>query len=121
VKGFPGALLLLAILLGAPSGARAHAFLERAAPAVGSRVHGAPGEVRLRFNEALEPDGSSIQVVGAGGGRVDAGGARRNVGDAREVFVPLRAAPAGVYRVFWRAVSGDGHVTEGDFTFEVVP
>jgi methionine-rich copper-binding protein CopC len=36
-----------------------------------------------------------------------------------QVSVPKLAA--GRYRVAWRAVSVDTHVTEGDFTFEVKP
>ena len=121
MTGILRAALPLAILLGAPAVAHAHAFLERAAPAVGGRVHGAPGEVRLRFNERLEPGRCSVKVLDARGERMDTGVASMDDGDRQAVFVALRPVPAGVYKVIWRVVSGDGHATEGDFTFEVVP
>ena len=35
--------------------------------------------------------------------------------------VSLPKLAPGQYRVVWRALSVDTHVTEGDFTFDVVP
>jgi hypothetical protein len=114
----------LAIALAAPCialSAHAHAFLEQAQPRVGSVVQAAPAEVRLRFNEALEPAFSSIQVLDANGKAVDA--RRAKVDDANHAVLRLalpRLAP-GAYVVKWRAVSVDTHATEGRYVFTVRP
>ncbi len=114
-------LATIALSLGAPAPVSAHAFLDHAAPSVGGKVHAPPGEVSLRFSEKLEPAFCSVRVLDAKGERVDKGDARVDGGDRGMLRVSLRVIPAGVYKVVWRAVSVDSHVTEGDFTFEVVP
>jgi len=114
-------LATIALLLGAPEPISAHAFLDHAAPPVGGKVRAPPGEVRLRFSERLEPGCCFVKVLDQGGERVDAGDARVDDGDRQAVVVPLRPVLAGAYKVIWRVVSGDGHVIEGDFTFEVAP
>jgi Uncharacterized protein, homolog of Cu resistance protein CopC len=39
--------------------------------------------------------------------------------DAAVVRVSVPPLAPGKYRVKWRALSADAHVTQGDFTFEV--
>ena len=108
-----GALLLRARRAGA------HAFLERAEPRVGSTVHASPPRVRLWFTEPLERAFSDVQVQGASGARVDRRDVSVDPGDPRVMQVSLPALPPGAYRVVWRALSIDSHVTEGDFTFRL--
>lgn len=96
--------------------AHAHAFLDHARPAVGSSVSGSPAAVELWFTEALEPAFSTIQVTSAAGERVDDGGARV---EAMRLSVALKPLPPGRYKVVWRVVSVDTHVTNGTFSFEV--
>lgn len=107
------------LLLG--SAASAHAFLDRAAPAVGSTVHGSPSSVRLWFTEPLEPAFTTIQVLDQTGKPVDNGDKAVDASDRTLLRISLPQLPAGTYRVVWRALSVDTHVTEGDFTFDVVP
>ena len=114
-------LLLLASLLSGVVGAWAHAVLDRAEPRVGSTLRTAPADVRLWFTERLEPAFSRVEVVNEAGERVDrADGAvdPSNPKLLRTTLVPL--AP-GRYRVLWRVVSVDSHVTEGDFAFRLAP
>ena len=115
------AAIAFAIAVGASPAAVAHAFLDRAVPAVGSQVRGAPTSVTLWFTQELEPAFSTVKVLNAQGREVES--ADKSV-ESRERSV-LRASlsplAAGTYRVVWRALSVDGHVTEGDFTFTVVP
>jgi methionine-rich copper-binding protein CopC len=81
-------------------------------------LRAAPSEVRLLFSEAIEPAFSRIQVFDQAGQRVDAGGARADPRDARRLRVALKQPLApGTYRVAWRAVSVDTHVSSGDFAF----
>jgi copper resistance protein C len=113
-------LAVAALLFGTPP-AWAHAFLERAAPAVGSTVHAAPSELTLRFSEAIEPAFSTVQVTGSGGERVDAGSAKVDPREPAILHVALTKLAPGIYKVVWRVVSVDSHVTDGDFKFTVAP
>jgi len=97
----------------------AHAFLDRAVPAVGSTVRDPPARVTLRFSERLEPAFSKAQVLDASGRRVDNDDASVSGDDAAVLSVSVRALPPGVYTVKWRVLSVDTHVTEGDFAFTV--
>lgn len=101
--------------------AGAHAFLDHATPAVGSVIHASPAQVRLWFTQELEPAFSTVQVQDRDGRRVDK--QDNNVDRANPVLmqVTLPQLAPGRYRVVWRALSVDTHVTEGDFTFNVAP
>ena len=114
------ALALLAALT-LPAGALAHAVLDRAVPAVGGKVHGQPAEVRLQFSQPLEPAFSTVKVLDAGGKQVDRKDKRLDPKDASVLRVSLPPLAPGVYRVVWRVLSADTHVSEGDYTFEVAP
>jgi methionine-rich copper-binding protein CopC len=116
--------VLLVILLAACvacSTARAHAFLDHAAPAVGSTVHAPPAQVRLWFTQQLEPAFSSVRVVDRSDKRVDRGDSNVDARDGTILQVSVPALATGRYRVVWRVLSVDTHVTEGDFTFDVAP
>ena len=102
------------------SHACAHAFLEHARPAVGSTVQGSPTEITLRFTAPLEPAFSSVKVLDQSGRQVDRKDSRSTRRSA-QIKVSVPALANGTYRVLWHALSVDTHVTDGDFTFEVVP
>jgi methionine-rich copper-binding protein CopC len=114
-------VLLGACSLSIASVVSAHAFLDHATPAVGSSVHGSPAEVKLWFTQHLEPAFSSAQVLDRSGKRVDKAGAHVDPGDPALLVVTLPPLPPGTYRVTWRVLSVDTHVTEGDFNFDVAP
>ena len=97
----------------------AHAFLDHAQPAVGSTLHDSPHEVRLWFTEPLEAAFSHVHVEDDAGRTVDAGDSRVETSDRMVLVVGLPPLSPGAYRVVWRVVSVDTHVTEGDFTFTV--
>jgi hypothetical protein len=115
------AALAILALLGMPALASAHAFLNRAVPEVGSKIRKPPAQVRLHFTERIEAGFSSLRVLDARGARVDKGDARGDPSDPAALLINLKPLPRGTYKVIWRAVSVDTHVTEGDFTFEVAP
>jgi methionine-rich copper-binding protein CopC len=114
-------LLILSILLIAPTGVFAHAFLDHAAPRVGNTVAQAPKEVVLWFTQQLEPAFSSIQVRNEQGADVTAGKATVDRGDRTQMRVRLKSLSPGTYKVNWRVLSVDTHRTQGDFTFRVGP
>jgi methionine-rich copper-binding protein CopC len=110
------ALFVLAL---AGSAVRAHAFLDRANPAVGSSLATPPQRVSIWFTQELEPAFSSIEVRDQAGNRVDAGDSKLDAADAALLQVSLKPLPPGAYKVAWRVVSVDTHPTEGTFTFFV--
>jgi len=112
-------LLVLAQALGCSPAAWAHAFLDHARPAVGSTVPSSPAEVRLWFTQELEPAFSTARVEDAAGKRVDNKDGAIDAGDPTLLRVTLPKLEPGRYRVTWRVLSTDTHVTEGDFTFDV--
>jgi copper resistance protein C len=115
------ALTFVASAVFASAGAHAHAFLDHAAPSVGSTVHGSPGEVRVWFTEALEPAFSNLRVVDQNGAQVDKQNNAIDASDRAVMKVSLPSLPPGKYKVFWHALSVDTHTTDGTFSFEVVP
>ncbi|HSB71587.1 MAG TPA: copper resistance CopC family protein [Candidatus Methylomirabilis sp.] len=121
MKSVTAISLVLAALLVWAAGAGAHAFLERADPRVGSSVRAAPAQVRLWFTERLEPAFSSVRVVNETGNQVDKGDGRVDSANPALLQISLAPLPPGTYKVIWRVLSVDSHVTEGDFTFRVAP
>ena len=99
----------------------AHAFLDHASPAVGSTIRVAPSAVRLWFTLEIEPAFSAIRVEDAKGNVVATADRASDPTDHTLVRLALPPLPAGSYRVVWRVLSLDGHVSEGNFRFEIAP
>lgn len=112
---------VLAWLLGSMAGANAHALLDRAAPAAGSTVQGSPPSIKLWFTQPLEPAFSTVRVLDPTGKPVDNKDKAVDGADRTILRISLPRLPPGTYRVVWRVVSVDAHVTEGEFTFDVAP
>ena len=113
------ALLLLAAWWASTAGA--HAVLDYSVPASRSTVRASPKELTLKFTQRLEPSFSSVHVFDAKGHQVDRGDSRIDAADPTSLHVALPPLSAGRYRVSWRVLSIDTHVSQGDFTFDVVP
>ncbi len=115
-------IVLAGVLCLLASPVLAHALLQRATPRVGSLVSTAPAEIRLEFSEAVEPALSRITMHDAHGAAVGLGSAKTAPRAANILVSPITAKlTPGVYKVEWRAVSVDTHVTEGDFVFTLKP
>jgi copper resistance protein C len=114
-------LAALPVLALAISAAWAHAFLDRASPAVGSSVPKSPPAISIWFTQELEPAFSTVEVRDQSGNRVDSGDAAVDAADATLLHATLKPLPPGTYKVAWRVVSVDTHPTEGTFTFHVEP
>src|SRR5262249_30815983 len=99
--------------------ALAHAYLKSASPAVGSTVAAPPSEITLRFSEKVERAFSTIEVTGPGGARADAGDLHLDAAEPTGLHASLKGLGPGMYKVVWRVVSVDTHVTNGNFTFRV--
>jgi methionine-rich copper-binding protein CopC len=108
-------LALLPLLVVGSASAYAHAYLDYANPRVGSTVASSPGQVTLHFTQSLEPKFSRAEVRNAAGARVDQGSSV----SGSVMRVSVKTLPAGTYRVHWRVLSVDTHITEGNFSFHV--
>ena len=113
-------IIFFLILMVGSARLEAHAFLKHADPGVGSTVRTSPSQVRIRFTENIEPAFSSIQVFDASGREVDKRDLHLDSSDHALLQVSLPPLGAGTYKVAWRVVSVDTHVTSGSFTFRVV-
>jgi len=114
--------VILGLLLFAVAGSarlEAHAFLKRAEPAVGSTVQTSPGEIRIWFSEKIKSASSTIQVFDASGKEVDKRDIHSDRSNPALLRISLPPLKSGTYRVVWRVVSADRHVTKGSFTFRV--
>jgi methionine-rich copper-binding protein CopC len=113
----------LTFLLGgvAVAHAQAHAFVQHAEPAVGSKVKQAPREVRIWFTEPIEPKLSNIEVFDSTGRQIDKKDMHLDPRNKALLRVSLPSLTPGTYKVMWRVVSADTHVTKGDFIFRVSP
>jgi len=109
------AVALLALAL--PAAASAHATLTKTEPAIGKRVERSPSLVRLYFDQSVDVLPNAIRVYDAKG-RVLSGRTLASA-DKRTIDAPVSRLPRGGYTVRWRAVSADGHVVSGVFTFGV--
>ncbi|MBV8813490.1 MAG: copper resistance protein CopC [Verrucomicrobia bacterium] len=99
--------------------ASAHAFLDHAQPGVGSTVKDAPSEVNIWFTEKLEPAFSSIQLFDQQGTLI--GKRKATVDSTNPVLLrlPTPKLGPGTYKVVWKVMSVDTHVTSGSFNFTV--
>jgi copper resistance protein C len=111
-------LLMLVLLTTAPP-ARAHAFLERAVPPVGSTIEGSPKQIVLTFTEGVEPLFCTVDLHDALGSSIHAGKPRTPSDNDRQLVVDLPALSSGKYTVIWHATSVDTHKTEGSYQFTV--
>jgi methionine-rich copper-binding protein CopC len=116
---FSAAVLALAYM-NAPT-ASAHAALESTKPAKGSVVSKTTNQVLLQFGEEIlvfeGRNPNSISVTDSHGKAVTSGDvvvAGSNI--SRSLKTPLAT---GKYLVKYRAVSADGHVVTGSYTFSV--
>jgi hypothetical protein len=92
-----------------------------ATPAVGSKV-GSVTEVRLEFNESVDPRFSGLTLTAPHGVKVELGEPEVESGDPRVLVVPItNVLQPGPYTVYWRVVSFDNHSTQGEFSFAVKP
>ena len=105
-----GGLLALAM----PTPAFAHATLEKTSPGFAARVATSPRAITLEFSEYVKALPGSVQLFSA---TRPISVLVRSHGRMLEALVPhLRRGP---YTVRWHAMSGDGHVVSGVFTFGV--
>ena len=99
----------------------AHASLQASEPPAGSTLAAAPKQIRLHFNEALEPAFASVKLTGVDGKDVAVEKAAVDKADGKVLVLSLPALPPGAYTVKWSAMGHDGHRMKGALGFTVRP
>lgn len=102
-----------------PTIASAHAFPIRSEPRVGWTITVAPAKVTIWFDGELEAAFSSIAVYNSIKQQVDKGNSHVRATDGSVLEVDLPALEPGAYRVYWKVLAKDTHVTQGDFSFVI--
>ena len=103
------------------SAAFAQARFVKATPAAGSKVDSVT-EVRLEFNERIDPRFSGLTLTAPHGVNVELGEPEVESGDPRTLVVPVtNVLQAGPYTVHWSVASLDDRSTQGEFSFTVKP
>ena len=110
--------LLIATLL-APPGASAHALLSKSDPARRAVLSKPPAQIRLWFNEQLEPAFSSAGVLDAVGKPVTTTPAEVASEDPKLLRLALPPLAPGTYTVQYQVLSVDGHTVKASFKFTV--
>lgn len=100
--------------------AHAHAGLVKAEPARRAVLRKAPRQVRLWFNEKLEPAYASI-VLHRGTQLVATDQARVDPQDQKLLVLDLPPLEPGEYTVKYRVLSVDGHSVDYGYTFTIGP
>ena len=110
------ALLIAALAaLASPAQAFAHATLENTLPRFQQRVPASPRTVTLSFDQYVERLPHAVRLYSTHGEIP----VPRTLFKGRHMIAYVPRLPAGGYTIRWHALSGDGHVVSGVFTFGV--
>jgi len=107
------AALLCALAFSAAFG---HGTVESTSPRSGATLTTPPAEIRLQFNEAMEPAFTTIKLFDPSGQEVPTKEkARLENGKTAVLALPVLAP--GSYRAEWKTVGHDGHRVHGTLGF----
>lgn len=108
-------VVIAAALCLAVSVALAHAHLQKALPANGSRVDVSPTSVVLTFSEPVKMTACWIQKENGLKQKISG----LSAAPAQQVSVPVPHLDPGTYVLSWREVGEDGHVVPEQVRFTV--
>jgi copper resistance protein C len=95
-----------------------HARLKSASPPADATAQTGLKEIKLEFNEAVEPSLSTIEVDDANG-QVIATSKGKAVCEKKTCSLAVDPMMAGDYVVKYHVLSSDGHVVDGHYGFHV--
>ncbi len=108
---------MIALMLSATF-AMAHAVLVRSDPGSGGILSPDDLELRLTFNDVLEPQFSTFKIEAVDGDDTAVSVSFQEGGKSAVLRLQGKLRP-GSYRVHWRVVSTDTHRSEGVLPFSV--
>lgn len=110
---------LALVLLGSAVLAHAHGKLTASQPKADSQLDATPSQIRLQFNEALEPAFSTMRLRDARDTVIPVTTAARDKAHPELLIGTPPALRPGQYKLEWSVVTNDGHKTKGAFSFAV--
>jgi methionine-rich copper-binding protein CopC len=121
-RGGPALVICAAILVGLGLGiseAGAHSRLVKSEPSARAVLDAAPKELKLWFNESVEPAFAKVWIVPSNGPHIPLT-SRGDSSDRKLLIVALPdSLPAGPVVIGYHVLSVDGHVIEDKFTFTI--
>jgi len=112
-------LMVALLCMGMSHVVLAHAALLKSEPARRVVLSQSPSQIRLWFNEKIEPSYASIQILKADGSALSLQAARVDKKDPKLLVLELPPLEAGDYTVKYRVMSVDGHLVDYGYTFSV--
>jgi copper transport protein len=98
-----------------PASAFGHATLQKASPGFAERLQASPRAIVLVFDQPVKVLPGSIRIYSSN----RAVGIGRPRSQGRNVVASVPALPPGPYTLRWHALSSEGHVVSGVYTFGV--
>ncbi len=95
-----------------------HAKVTQTYPANEAVLNVAPEKITLSFPEALQITSFKLEDVNGNSIPVQDG---KSLSPTNEINATPPKLPQGIYNVFWRGLSSDGHPTKGHFSFTIAP
>jgi copper transport protein len=121
-KFFLGVLTALILLVVNPQAASAHAQLISTYPAANSVLKSAPTIITLTWGEKVATNSDQVFLADSTGTKFPTSYTLKldpNTNQSTVTLTPTKTLPAGAYIVSWRAVSRDGHLVGGAYSFGV--
>jgi methionine-rich copper-binding protein CopC len=117
IRGLLPLLCFLAVLLAMSPASWAHAILLEAIPAKSGTVTGPDITVRLKFNSRIDGARSQISLVLPDKSVLQLTIEKQQ---APEILASrVQALKPGSYRLRWQVLASDGHITRGEYSFDV--
>jgi len=117
-RRFAAQVAAFAGFMAIPFFAWSHAGLVKSEPGRRAVLSTSPQQMRLCFNENVEPKFSSVSVAGEGDAAVILGALTTDVADPKCIVAPITATLSpGRYTVKYKVLSVDGHVVDYGFQF----
>ena len=113
-------VLLVIVLAGMPLTLWPHAGLVRSEPGRRAVLTSAPQQIRLCFNERVEPKFSSVTLVAADGEAIRLASPAADTKEPQCLVVDIEGVIApGSYTVKYKVLSVDGHIVDYGFGFSL--
>ena len=96
----------------------AHAILVEATPSPNSKVAGPNIAIKLRFNSRIDPDRSRLTLVLKDGTTRKLEIQKQQSADT--LTSQITDLGSGACTLRWQVLATDGHITRGEFVFEIV-
>lgn len=110
-------MLIVLVVAGATQVSWAHAILRESTPALKSTVQGPDVDITMRFNVRIDGSRSRVLLVAPDGSTSTLTLASQSKPD----ILQTRATglKPGAYKVQWKVLASDGHMSNGEIPFTV--